>query len=318
MEDYLRQCLDSITAQTFTDWECILVDDGSKDKSGSICDEYAKKDNRFKVIHKKNAGVAQTRITGFENSKGELITFVDADDIIEPDCLEKLSLPMIKEGADMVSCDYYIVENDKKRLPCATLTGTYKNEQIVDFIAQHYFYDKKTKSYGMTCFLWSKMVKREYILEGLRKGLGLWFGEDQISMFTMLLQCKKLVLIPDRLYNYIQHEGQTIKRYDASLWDNIIKMLSRYESLLPDKSGNKGLRMRTWLYILQTHSRMLPAQLDRATYTEHMSRMRNNSFMKRFFQPMCIQGNLKTNILYWILKMKCYNLFYIRFYARFL
>ena len=316
VEKYLRPCLDSILSQTYTNWEAILVDDGSKDNSGNICDEYAQKDSRFIVVHKENAGVAQARITGFENSKGELITFVDADDIIEHDCLEKLSLPIIKEGADRVSCNNYTVDNGERPLPRARMVGVFENGLLEDFIAQHYFYDKNIKGYGMTCYLWGKIINRKYVLEGLENGLGLWFGEDQISMFTMLLHCKKLVLIPDRLYNYIIHEGQTVKRYNESLWDNVIKMLSWYESLLPSKSCNKGLRMRIWLYILQTHSKMIPTQLDRATYIEHMSRMRNNPFMKKFFHPMCIQGNLKVNIKYWMLKMECYNLFYIRFYVR--
>lgn len=310
VEKYLRPCLDSILSQTYTNWEAILVDDGSKDNSGRICDEYAQKDQRFIVVHKENAGVAQARITGFENSKGDLITFVDADDTIDPEYLGKLSLPIIMDGADMVSCDYYKVENGKKKSRPSKLIGTFENEQITDFIAHHYFYNKETEGYGMTCFIWSKVVKREYVLKGLKNGLGLWFGEDQISMFTMLLQCKKIVLIPDRLYNYIQHEGQTIKRYDASLWDNIIKMLSLYESLLPGKACNEGLRMRTWQYIMRTIRRkMIPARLDNVTFVEHLSRMRNNPYMKRFFRPMSIQGDFHDNFRYWMLKIKCYNYF---------
>ena len=311
VEKYLCSCLDSILSQTYSNWEAILVDDGSKDNSGKICDEYANKDQRFVIVHKQNEGVAKARITAFEHSKGELITFVDADDIIEPDCLEKLSFPIIKDKADMVSCDYYKVENNEKKIPRAKLTGSFENSQITDFIAQHYFYDNKTKGYGMTCFLWSKMVKREYVLMGLKNGLGLWFGEDQISMFTMLLQCKKIVLIPDRLYNYIQHEGQAVKRYDTSLWNNIIKMLSKYESLLPNKACNKGLRVRTWLHIMRTiHTKMAPAKLEKATYIEHMSRMRNHPFMKRFFRSMSIQGGLPTNFRYWLLKLNFLSIYY--------
>ena len=309
-EKYLRPCLDSIRSQTYHNWETILVDDGSKDNSGSICDEYANKDKRFVVVHKQNEGVAQARITGFENSKGDLITFVDADDILEQDCLEKLSFPIINEEADMVSCDFYKIENGKRKTPRGKLTGTFENDQISDFISQHYFYDKKTKSYGMTCFLWSKMFKREYVLKGLKNGLGIWFGEDQISMFTMLLQCKKIVLIPDRLYNYILHEGQTVKRYDTSLWDNIIMMLLRYESLLPNKNCNMGLRRRTWLYVLGTiNTKMIPAKLDNATFIRHLSRMRNHPFMKNFFRPASIEGNWKSKLAYWMLKLKFYHLF---------
>lgn len=314
VEKYLRPCLDSILSQTYTNWEAILVDDGSKDNSGKICDEYAQKDKRFIVVHKQNEGVAQARITGFEKSKGELITFVDADDIIELDCLEKLSLPIIKDGADMVSCDYYKVEKGERKILPAKLTGTYENEQITDFIAQHYFYDKKTKGYGMTCFLWSKMVKREYVLEGLKNGLGLWFGEDQISMFTMLLQCKKLVLIPDRLYNYIQHEGQAVKRYDKSLWENIINMLSKYESLLPNRTRNEGLRMRIWLHVVRTiNNKMIPSKINRDNFIEHLSYVREQAYMKEFYRPLSIGMGWKNEVRYWLLKMNFLSIYYSRY-----
>ena len=89
-EKFLRPCLDSIVAQTFTDFETILVDDGSTDGSGGICDEYAMKDDRFVVVHKQNEGVAMARITGFEHSKGDYITFIDSDDIVNPLYLKKL------------------------------------------------------------------------------------------------------------------------------------------------------------------------------------------------------------------------------------
>lgn len=82
VENYLRPCLDSITEQTFTDFEAVLVDDGSTDNSGKICDEYAAKDPRFIVVHKRNEGVAKARITAFEHSKDVFITFHEAEDCI--------------------------------------------------------------------------------------------------------------------------------------------------------------------------------------------------------------------------------------------
>ena len=80
VEKYIRCCLDSIVTQTFADWECILIDDGSPDNSGKICDEYAEKDGRFRVIHQKNAGVSAARNAGLNVAKGAWITFVDSDD----------------------------------------------------------------------------------------------------------------------------------------------------------------------------------------------------------------------------------------------
>ena len=111
VEKYLRSCLDSIRVQTFKDFEAVLVDDGSTDNSGFICDEYEQKDNRFVVVHKQNEGVAKARITAFEHSEGEYITFIDADDYVSPVYLEKLTSPIIEEGVDMVSCNFFDIDS---------------------------------------------------------------------------------------------------------------------------------------------------------------------------------------------------------------
>ena len=107
VELYLSKCIASILAQSFTDWECILVDDGSKDKSGSICDNYALKDNRIKVIHQNNRGVSIARQVGIDNVCGEYSIHIDPDDWIESNMLEELYNKAKSDDADMVICDYF-------------------------------------------------------------------------------------------------------------------------------------------------------------------------------------------------------------------
>jgi len=108
VEQYLHQCLGSILAQTFTDFECILVNDCSSDNSPGICDEYAKIDGRIKVIHKPhNEGSSLARKTGFENSKGDYIIYVDSDDWIEINMIEKMYSLAVSDNYDMVYCDFY-------------------------------------------------------------------------------------------------------------------------------------------------------------------------------------------------------------------
>ena len=87
VEKYIRRCLDSIQSQTFTDWECICIDDGSPDNSGKICDEYAEKNTRFVVLHKENGGVSSARNAGLDVAKGEYVTFCDSDDYVESNWL---------------------------------------------------------------------------------------------------------------------------------------------------------------------------------------------------------------------------------------
>lgn len=107
VELYLSKCIDSILAQSFTDWECILVDDGSKDKSGSICDNYALKDNRIKVIHQNNSGVSVARQVGIDNVCGEYSIHIDPDDWVESNMIEELYNKAKSDDADMVICDYF-------------------------------------------------------------------------------------------------------------------------------------------------------------------------------------------------------------------
>ena len=107
VELYLSKCIDSILAQSFTDWECILVDDGSKDNSGSICDNYALKDNRIKVIHQNNRGVSIARQVGIDNVCGEYSIHIDPDDWGESNMIEELYNKAKSDDADMVICDYF-------------------------------------------------------------------------------------------------------------------------------------------------------------------------------------------------------------------
>ena len=105
-ENYLNRCLDSILAQTLENFELILINDGSKDKSGEICDEYKRKDKRIRVIHKRNEGVSRARQVGLDLARGEYIIYVDPDDWVERDYLETLYSKAISENADMIICDF--------------------------------------------------------------------------------------------------------------------------------------------------------------------------------------------------------------------
>ena len=136
VEDYLSMCIESVIAQTYKDWELILVDDGSPDNSGSICDEYASRDPRIRVIHKKNAGVSAARNTGIEAANGEWISFIDSDDWVDTDYLEKFELD--KDDADLIiqGLEYYDNRNGQyfKQIKVADciLSGTDSKKLVAD------------------------------------------------------------------------------------------------------------------------------------------------------------------------------------------
>ena len=110
-EKYLSRCLDSILSQTFCDFEVLLIDDGSTDMSSNICEQYGLKDNRFRIYHKKNEGVAVARQWGLDQAIGKFVIHVDSDDWLEPNMLQDMSLCIMNEDADILICDYYVNTN---------------------------------------------------------------------------------------------------------------------------------------------------------------------------------------------------------------
>ena len=112
VEKYLDKCMESVLAQTYDNYEVILVDDGSTDNSGKMCDEYAERDSRVTVYHQKNSGVSVARNVGIENAKGEFISFIDSDDWVDESYLEKLVNAQIKYNADLTICEYTNVYAD--------------------------------------------------------------------------------------------------------------------------------------------------------------------------------------------------------------
>jgi glycosyltransferase involved in cell wall biosynthesis len=156
VEKYLGQCLDSILSQTFTDFECIIVNDNSPDKSPDICDKYAQKDKRIKVIHKKqNEGSSQARKTGFDESIGEYILFIDSDDWIEPKMVERLYNLAVIENHDIVYCDAVEFNgcqgNDVRVIHSSFDTRNMNKDDIICSLLK----------YKLSWFIWNKLFKRE-------------------------------------------------------------------------------------------------------------------------------------------------------------
>ena len=120
-----------------------------------------------------------------------------------------------------------------------------------------------------------------------------------------------MCLISDRLYYYVQYAGQATKKYDESLWTNIVKLMERYQQYDVNGLYEKGIRMRTWLHITNTiFVKMIRAGITRSDFCSHMSKARNLPFMNDFFRPLQIDFGIKMNIRYWLLKLKLYCFFY--------
>lgn len=229
-EKYLHRCVDSILSQTFVDFELILVDDGSTDLSGRICDEYAAKDSRIKVIHKKNGGQSSARNVGIEISKGKYIVFVDSDDWISTDCFEYLYTLIEKYNADAVSADFVFAYENKS---ISFQKNRNLKEKIIDKAEEILcYYLKQDKMHGKNDFaVWGKLFKRELFSE-LCFPTGKIY-EDNIINFKLFQKCIRYVKSTKEIYAYFQHDTSTTKsklsRKHLDLIDSSKEMLEIVE-----------------------------------------------------------------------------------------
>lgn len=219
VEKYLSQCLDSILFQTYTNWEAILVDDGSKDNSGDICDDYSKKDNRFKVIHKENGGVSSARQTGTNIAIGEYIIHVDADDWIESDMLECM-YSHAKEGYDIVVADYYTNSNETERYrPQSDVNNA--NELLIAML--------KGDCMGS---LWNKLIKRS-LFSQISFPLDLFYCEDVYVITQIIINYSPSIInLHKAFYHYIQLETSITHIKNAKHIENRLLFIKKMEKLL--------------------------------------------------------------------------------------
>lgn len=189
VEQYLRNCIESVINQTYTNWELILVDDGSPDRCGEICDEYAANDSRIKVIHKENGGLSSARNIGLDlPPKGEFVTFLDSDDFWHPEYLKALMGLQQEHNADLVQCGF--VRGAESLFPSI-------NESVsIDVFDNHkIFLNEKAN-----IIMWGKLY-RTSLFDGIRMPVGL-YNEDDWTAWKLYYRAKTIVVTNQALYYY--------------------------------------------------------------------------------------------------------------------
>lgn len=215
VELYLRQCLESILAQEFDDWEAILVDDGSTDGSGAVCDEYATRDSRFGVVHQVNRGLAEARNSGIEVSVGEYVFFLDSDDWLSTSCLSKLYSAIINNGCQMavgrMTIEYVgFSRNDKSRFP----TRTFDSVEFASLLCK----DREFHNY-----MWNKLYHRDLIT---KSALDIRYFEDIAHTIAWVLKASKVIYVSECIgYHYRQRKSSILGTKDR------IKALDYFEAV---------------------------------------------------------------------------------------
>ena len=312
-EKYLRPCLDSIKAQTFGDFEAILVDDGSKDQSGAICDEYADFDPRFVVIHKQNEGVSKARITAFEHSKGSLITFIDSDDYVSEDFLEKMHGLITSNKCDFVCCYENDVNNGvvtptKRTVP----PGIYNEEGIRTLLVNYSLFDKTTRFAGLPMMLCTKMFQRNKLKDALYESVDFWYGEDLITTLSIMYKAVRIGIIDEHLYYYVHYDSQVTRKFRTDYFDAYCKLWKKEQEIDTENLLSEQMSYRIWKYSIRLTNQARRHFPETRDYVSYVSSIFDNSIVRKYVfkhNIFDVYGSLRVKIKYYLLKFRLYYLF---------
>lgn len=232
VELYLEFCLKSLINQTYENKEIILIDDGSKDKSGYICDTYAKKYNNIKVIHQKNSGVSVARNNGIKISNGKYILFIDSDDYLEPNTLSYI----MEYQYDLLCFGYNKVYKNK------IIPVTYKNNCEIENIQEEVLLNNKIGG-----FLWNKLFKTDIIKNNnIEFSSGIHYCEDLLFIFKYLKYVNKAYYINKCFYQYrMRHSGISLGKYTV----RNVSILDVYSYIIDNLKEEKIIKKIKYFYL---------------------------------------------------------------------
>lgn len=229
---YIEACIDSILAQTYTDYEIILVDDASTDGSGRICDAYAAKYHFIKSIHKEHGGPTHTRKAGLKEASGTYVSYIDSDDYIDPHMYEFLMDKLSEYHADIAICNV-VIETENTRIPLylSYKEGFYDKDQLKREIYPSMLFSKEKNMPGIHPSLCNKVIRRP-ILEQVIVNIAdeIYFGEDGICTYPCMLDAESVYITYDKFFYIYRQIGTSIsQKYDKRLLNELTVLISAFD-----------------------------------------------------------------------------------------
>ena len=269
VEEYLRHCLDSIISQTYKNLEIILIDDGSMDDSGRICDEYVKNDKRIKVVHKENGGVSSARNAGIREVTSEYIVFIDSDDYVDANYVELLLNEIVSRDADIAITTHYVEYPNK--MPVVR----YEKERVV--LNPHNAIDRMLYDEGIDISPWGKIYKKE-LFSKIKYPEGRIFEDTAITPL-LLMEAKKIAINNQPTYHYLIQNSNSITNsvFSGSKMELIDmtegmceKVLEKYPDL------EKGTKRRIMFANLATLRQMVGVRVNNSLKKKIMTYIKKN------------------------------------------
>jgi glycosyltransferase involved in cell wall biosynthesis len=238
VEAYLPRCLESLISQSLEDLEVIVVNDGSTDNTGQICDDYASRDPRFKIVHQNNKGLVAARKAAAEVARGQYIACVDGDDYLDRHFCGDLMNIALDTSADMVVGRHIRDYRDiRQEIAPAVAPGIYGGEDLGKILAR-YISDRPFFSHGIPTYLWGKVFRRELYMEAQSLVPDhLTIGEDAACVYPMLPRCRKLAVTRVAGYHYVQRQSSMLKTGEDNVGRELSKISSLFSFLRPALDG---------------------------------------------------------------------------------
>ena len=242
LEKYLKRCVDSLISQKFENLEILLIDDGSTDQSGSICEEYTRKDTRVRVVHKENGGLISAWTKGAKVSTGDYLCFVDGDDWIDENMISEMVLRLSGNKKEIISSDYLIEKEEGNSSPMyqRLMPGEYDRESLVKTVFPDLLGNENRAVFFSRCM---KLISRDLIVGNMKYcDKSIRMGEDVTIILPALLDCERLVVMDHKTYyHYFYVSDSMVHKYDNGLYVNIRNLRQIIQRILTDKLSKEQL-----------------------------------------------------------------------------
>lgn len=253
VEKYFDRCMKTLINQTLQDIEIILVDDGSPDNCPKMCDDYAKRDRRIKVIHKKNGGLSDARNAGLEIATGEYVAFVDSDDYTSFNAYEKLYDVAKVGNYDVVFAGFVRHDKDGNIIKCFTYNGEYIGKDISRFLSDMLYQEKQNSEEKEICMsVWNAVYRKEILDNNEIRFMSerKFLSEDILFHTEILPCCKRIRCIPNHFYHYLHNDSSLTHNFNPTKIDASIRL---YEALLSniEKKNLDVLRQQVMLFFIR-------------------------------------------------------------------
>jgi len=288
----ISRCLDSILSQTYTNYECLLIDDGSTDNSSILCDSYSKKDKRIKLFHKNHEGISKSRQFGIASATGEYIYFVDSDDYVEPELTAALARKFNEDDVDICFLNFYEENLNKKKHFILQNYTSFDCETVLQLVLMGKLY---------SC-LWNVVIKRElYIKNGICFADNINYGEDSLFIIELLLNKPKLVFLSDAYYHHIINQFSFTKKNRKQ---KLIERLDFLEclSILLKKYSRNDLNRYNYFPLNDKFEMLTSGLFTKKEYHDSLSLETSSYFLKQYSPMKYILLVLAETNFYFIAK----------------